>query len=295
MRVHTKTAGVMAVLGASVMWALEPVVAKLSYENADFLQTSTVRAIFVMLTALAYVLLTKRNTLRVQRVCIPYLAYLAVVGTLFADVLYFYALTKIPVVNAVLLGHMQPLFIILIAFFVLKEETLSRFDYLGIACMMGAGFLVTTRTAGNLAAFRFGTLGDAMVLIATISWATTAIVAKKYLGTVHAGALTFYRFLFASLALVAYACATQSLSIANPYQVLVGVIVGVGTILYYEGLRRIKAAQVSALELSTPFFAALLGFFILHEFITLMQAAGIALLFAGIYLLSKKEETIIKL
>lgn len=295
MRVHTKTAGVMAVLGASIMWALEPVVAKLSYENADFLQTSTIRAIFVTLTAFVYVLFTRRNALFIQKKSIPPLVYLAVVGTLFADVLYFYALTEIPVVNAVLLGHMQPVFIILIAFFVLKEETLSRFDYLGVLCMMGAGFLVTTRTAGNLASLQFGTVGDALVLFATVSWATTAIAVKKYLSTMHAGVLTFYRFLFASLAFVAYACATHSFSLSNPYQVLVGVIVGVGTILYYEGLKRIKAAQVSALELATPFFAAVLGFFILGEFITIMQAAGIAMLFVGIYLLSRKEEAIIKL
>jgi len=294
-RVHTKTAGVMAVLGASIMWALEPVVAKLSYENADFLQTSTIRAIFVTLTAFVYVLFTRRNALFIQKKSIPPLVYLAVVGTIFADVLYFYALTEIPVVNAVLLGHMQPVFIILIAFFVLKEETLSRFDYLGVLCMMGAGFLVTTRTAGNLASLQFGTVGDALVLFATVSWATTAIAVKKYLSTMHAGVLTFYRFLFASLAFVAYACATHSFSLSNPYQVLVGVIVGVGTILYYEGLKRIKAAQVSALELATPFFAAVLGFFILGEFITIMQAAGIAMLFVGIYLLSRKEETIIKL
>ncbi|HDN51267.1 MAG TPA: DMT family transporter [Thermoplasmatales archaeon] len=295
MRVHTKTAGVMAVLGASIMWALEPVVAKLSYENADFLQTSTIRAIFVTLTAFVYVLFTRRNALFIQKKSIPPLVYLAVVGTIFADVLYFYALTEIPVVNAVLLGHMQPVFIILIAFFVLKEETLSRFDYLGVLCMMGAGFLVTTRTAGNLASLQFGTVGDALVLFATVSWATTAIAVKKYLSTMHAGVLTFYRFLFASLAFVAYACATHSFSLSNPYQVLVGVIVGVGTILYYEGLKRIKAAQVSALELATPFFAAVLGFFILGEFITIMQAAGIAMLFVGIYLLSRKEEAIIKL
>jgi len=293
--VHTKTAGVMAVLGASIMWALEPVVAKLSYENADFLQTSTIRAIFVTLTAFVYVLFTRRNALFIQKKSIPPLVYLAVVGTIFADVLYFYALTEIPVVNAVLLGHMQPVFIILIAFFVLKEETLSRFDYLGVLCMMGAGFLVTTRTAGNLASLQFGTVGDALVLFATVSWATTAIAVKKYLSTMHAGVLTFYRFLFASLAFVAYACATHSFSLSNPYQVLVGVIVGVGTILYYEGLKRIKAAQVSALELATPFFAAVLGFFILGEFITIMQAAGIAMLFVGIYLLSRKEEAIIKL
>ena len=73
-------------------------------------------------------------------------------------------------------------------------------------------------------------------------------------------------------------------------QILIGVIVGAGTILYYEGLKRIKAAQVSALELSTPFVAALLGFLILEELVTVMQIAGMVLLFVGVCFLSKKEE-----
>jgi len=60
--------------------------------------------------------------------------------------------------------------------------------------------------------------------------------------------------------------------------------------MYYEGLKRIKAAQVSALELSTPFFAALLGFLILKELVTVMQISGIVLLVVGVFLLSRKEE-----
>jgi drug/metabolite transporter (DMT)-like permease len=59
---------------------------------------------------------------------------------------------------------------------------------------------------------------------------------------------------------------------------------------YYESMKRIKAVQVSAMELSTPFFAALLGFLILGEIVTVMQIAGMVLLFVGVFFLSKKEE-----
>jgi drug/metabolite transporter (DMT)-like permease len=55
-------------------------------------------------------------------------------------------------------------------------------------------------------------------------------------------------------------------------------------------MKRIKAAQVSAMELSTPFFAALLGFMILGEVVTVMQISGMVLLFVGVCFLSKKEE-----
>lgn len=288
--VNNKYVGVLAILLASIMWAIEPIFAKLSYQNSDFIQTSAIRAIFAALIALVYVVVTNGANLRVNKQQLPTLVYIAIVGTLFADFMYFFALIQVPVINAVLIGHMQPIFIILIGFLVLKGDKLTKFDYLGISLMILSGLLVTTKTFENLTALKLGIFGDLIVLSATIAWATTAIAMRKYLKDMNAGVVTFYRFLLASIFFAMYLSLTSSISISNIYQILIGVIIGIGTILYYEGLKRIKAAQVSSLELSTPFFAAILGFFVLREFITIMQVIGILLLFVGIYYLSKKEE-----
>ncbi|MBN1280155.1 MAG: DMT family transporter [Candidatus Thermoplasmatota archaeon] len=286
---NIKHLGVLTILAASIMWAVEPIVVKLSYQNSDFLHTSAVRAAVAVLIALVYLLLTKTSPLRVTKQQLSPLLYIALAGTLVADFLYYAALTQVPVVNAVILGHLQTIFIIVLAFFFLKSDTLNRYDYLGIAVLIISAVLVTTKTFDNLVALRFGTIGDLIVLAATISWATCSIVMKRYINTMHAGLITFYRFFFAALIFAAYLGVTASLSIDNLYQILVGVIIGIGTILYYEGLKRLKAAQVSALELSTPFFAAILGFFILNETLTLLQISGILLLFLGVYFISKKE------
>ena len=201
----------------------------------------------------------------------------------------FFTLTKISVLNAVLIGHMQPVFIILIGFFLLKEDKLTKFDYAGIFIMIIAAVLVTTNTLENLFMIKLGTAGDIYVLLATVAWATTAIVMRKYLRELNAGVITFYRFSIASVIFVVYLSLKSSLVLSSIYQILVGIIVGAGTILYYEGLKRIKAAQVSALELSTPFFAAIFGFLILEELVTVMQIALMVLLFVGVCFLSKKE------
>jgi drug/metabolite transporter (DMT)-like permease len=285
-----KKTGVLAILGASAMWSLEPIFAKLAYANSDFIQTSAVRAILVTLVAILYVLLKGRRTLKITSSQFSQLVYLALAGTIFGDLLYFYALTKIPVLNAVLIGHMQPIFIVLIGFFLLKEDKLTKFDYIGIGTMIVAGVLVTTKTMENLFSARLGTTGDVYVLLATVAWATTTIVMRKYLRELDAGVVTFYRYVVASAVFIGYLSLRSPLLLSNVYQILVGVVVGAGTILYYEGLKRVKAAQVGALELSTPFFATLLGFLILGERVTAMQIAGLVLLLAGICLLSRKEE-----
>lgn len=284
-----KLLGTIAILVASIMWAIEPIFAKLSYRNADFINTFAARTIFAFIFIALYVLVFKTKHIIVKRKYIPKLIYLSLAATLFADLMYIYALTKVPVINAVLIGHMQPVFIVLFGYFVLKNDIITKFDYLGILFMILAGIMVTTKTFGNLVGLRFGTIGDIFVLCATVAWASTAIIARKYLTPLDAGVIAFYRFLFAGFIFMNYIMIFHNININSIYQVLLGFVIGVGTILYYEGIRLIKAAQVSALELATPFFATLLGYFILKETITIMQFTGILLLLAGIYFLGQKE------
>jgi len=287
--VNNKHIGVASILLASIMWSIEPVLAKLSYQNSDFIQTSAIRAIFAALTALIYVGITNKANLKINKKQIPTILYIAVIGTLFADFMYFFALTQVPVINAVIIGHLQPIFIILIGFLALKTDKLTKYDFIGISFMIFSGILVTTKTLDNLSMFKLGTTGDLLVLSAAIAWATTAVAMRKYLRNVNAGIITFYRFLFASIFFIVYLILTSTIGISNIYQIIIGIAIGIGTILYYEGLKRIKAAQVSGLELSTPFFATILAFFVLLESVTIMQIIGIFLLFVGIYFLSKKE------
>jgi drug/metabolite transporter (DMT)-like permease len=210
-------------------------------------------------------------------------------GTLFADLTYFFALQTVPVVNAVLIGHLQPVFVMFMGFVWLKGDVLSARDYVGIVCMMLSALLVTAQTPANLLDLHLGTWGDLLVLAATVAWASAAVVMRRFLRDVHAGTVTFYRFFGASLVFLIYAGLFSGFPIVNVYQIVVGVVVGLGTILYYEGLKRVKAVQVAALELATPFFAAVLGFTVLQEVVTVMQAGGMGLLIGGILMLARRE------
>jgi drug/metabolite transporter (DMT)-like permease len=286
----SKRIGMLAVIAASIMWALEPIFGKLAYAaGSDFLQTSAVRAFVVATVAAIYVILMKKPGFRLAGKQVPKVVYIGIIGTVVADALYFFSLAKLSVVNVVMIGHLQPVFIIIIGFFILREDRITKSDYLGVSILMAAGLLVTTKTFENLSMLRFGTVEDIFVLVATVCWASTAIAARKYLRSLDAGVLTFYRYLTASAVFAAYFMVTSPSFAPNVYQVLVGLVVCTGTILYYEGLKRVKAAQVSALELSTPFFAALLGFFVLGEAVTTLQVLGIAMLAIGVYFLAKKE------
>jgi len=76
--VNNKHIGVASILLASIMWSIEPVLAKLSYQNSDFIQTSAIRAIFAALTALIYVGITNKANLKINKKQIPTILYIAV-------------------------------------------------------------------------------------------------------------------------------------------------------------------------------------------------------------------------
>jgi drug/metabolite transporter (DMT)-like permease len=216
--------------------------------------------------------------------------YIALVATLFADFMYVYSLSQVPVVNAVIIGHLQPIFIVIFGIFILKSDKLTYFDYIGIIFMILSGILVATRNLENLMSLRLGTIGDLFVLSATIAWATTAIATRKYVRHLNTGVLSFYRFSIAAVVLSIFLIMNNRFFVANYYQVAVGIIIGIGTILYYESLKRIKAAQTSALELSTPVFATILAYFMLSETPTNMQFIGVALLLLGLFFISRREK-----
>lgn len=286
-----KTVGLIAILLASIMWAIEPIFVKLSYETSDFIQTNAIRAIFALLIAFIYILIKRKpKEMKISKKEVAPMIYIALVATLFADFMYVFSLSHVSVVNAVIIGHMQPVFIVLFGIFILKSDKLTYFDYIGISIMILSGIFVTTGTLENLMNFNFGTIGDLFVLSAAIAWATTAIVTRKYVKHLNTGVLAFYRFSIAAVVLSIFLIVNNRFFIANYYQVAVGIIIGLGTILYYESLTRIKAAQTSALELSTPVFAAVLAYFILSEVPTIMQFVGVGLLLLGLYFISRREE-----
>ena len=284
-----KKVGVIAILAASLMWALEPIFAKLASTNFNAIQISTLRALIIASLAIIFILITgKGKSLKLDKTQFSVTVYIALIATVFSDLLYFYAITKIPVMNAVLIGHMQPIFMAMIAFFILKSDKLSRADLLGIFLIIFAGILVSVQTFDNLFSFNFGSAGNLIALCATIGWSTTGLAARKYLGKVNTTAIIFYRFIIAGIVFSTYLILTSSLKFFNFYILILGLVSAIGTLFFYEGIKRIKVTQVSAFELFSTFFAAVLGFFILGEAVTLLQAGGIIFLFVGVYFISKK-------
>lgn len=279
--------GALFGVSAGAIWAVEAVLGKVLFHSSTFLQVAATEAFFATVTAFTYTLL-RRVPLNVKRTHIPRLLVIGLVGTVLAPVMYFFGLSQTYAVNATLIAHLQPLFVSFFAFRFLQEK-LTRRDYLAGFLMIFAAFLITSRTLENLASFALGNVGDLTVLVATVSWAIVAVPGKQLTEDASSVVIVSYRFLIASFVFLPMLLGLNQFVVHSPYQVLLGVLVGLGYIFYYEGLKRMEASHVALTELSAPFFTAVIAWYILGEAVTPLQMGGAILLLAGLYLLTHER------
>jgi drug/metabolite transporter (DMT)-like permease len=200
--------------------------------------------------------------------------------------MFFYGLSQTFAVNATLIAHLQPLFVSVFGAYFLNER-LDQDDYVGGALILLSALLITSRTLPDLLSLRIGNFGDLMVSVATLSWAIVTVPGKKLTRETSSSVITGLRFLISATIFISALFVLNELVLRSVYQILIGVLVGLGSIFYYESLKRIKANRVALVELSSPFVAAILAWYILGEIVTVMQILGAMILVTGFYMLTR--------
>ena len=282
-----KTLGVLFGVAAGGMWAIETILGKLMLSSLSFLQVTASEAFFAAVTAFAFILLRRENV-RIKNASFRDIVSVGLMGTVLAPLVYFYGLTQTLAVNAALIAHLQPLFVSILGSFFLRER-IRKNDILGGVLVGSSVIMITGRTIENIVNLKLGNIGDVVVLLATLLWAFTAIPGKRLTRYESSVLIVGYRFLVASFIFLPVLFLLNQLAIKSIFQVLLGITVGLGYVFYYEGLKRIKASQVAITELSSPFFVAVLAWFLLGEHTTMIQIIGAFLLTIGLATLTMEK------
>ncbi len=283
-----KHQGIAIMLVASVIWASMVVLAKALLSSYNYLQLTAAEAVFGFLAVFSIFLF--REGFKIPRLAgikgkdVKRFLLVALMGAIIAPLLFFFGLSMTYAVNAALIAHMQPLFIAFMGAYFLRER-ITRADIAGGLLLTFSVVIISSRTIENLTSLRIGNLGDLAVLISTIFWACTAIVGKLLSRSFTSAEIVSVRMLLASLFFIPLLAFTGQLAF-SPLLALLGIVTGCGYILYYEGLKRMKTAEVGMVELSTPFFAAIIALAFIGEAVTELQIAGGLLMAAGIYVMA---------
>lgn len=198
----------------------------------------------------------------------------------------------------VLLQKLQPVFVIVLAWLLLKEK-LKRGFLLWAGIALTAGYFLTfglnmpTYDPGDKTA-----LAALYSLMAALSFGSSTVFSKKILGTLDFRSGTFFRYGITSLIMLAIVIASGKLGVVatidrTQWMIfgIIGLTTGSGAIfLYYFGLVRVRAMLATICELCFPISAILLDYFINHRMLTPVQWLSAAIMIAAILKLSLQKE-----
>jgi len=188
-----------------------------------------------------------------------------------------------------------PLWVCLIAILFLKERMSKRKI---VSLFMGMiGVLFTIQFLPSLSFAGINLVGVMLMLLAAIAWATCLILGQTLLKKYHLFTILFYNFLFC---LVVFSLLQNpiitfnqiTLSVSTMFYIAIMGIVStfLSYLFLYYAVGRIRASNMSIINLSQPLISALIAFLVLSQIINWTQAIGMGLILISVYLLPKKDE-----
>jgi len=296
----TTTLGVFLVCVAATMWGFDGVVLTPRLWNLD------VSFVVFILHALPFLLMN----------VILYREYKTFKILEKSDLFYFFlialfggALGTIAIVKALflvefkhltvvtLLQKLQPVFAIILARMLLKERLQSRFLLWALIALIGGYFL--TFELQTPALVNNGNMLPAAIyaLIAAFSFGSATVFGKRVLNKVSFTTALFYRYGLTTLIMFFVVLMNGKMSqfaVATPanwlFFVVIGLTTGSGAILmYYYGLRYIRANVATVCELCFPISSVIFDYLVNKNVLSPVQWAGSLVMLVAIYKISTNQ------
>ncbi len=198
----------------------------------------------------------------------------------------------------VLLQKTQPIFVILLAAILLKEQIRSRFLVWAAVAIAASYFLTFGFKLPNLQTGTDTIQAIGWALVAAASFGCATVLGRRFLLKYSFTTATFYRFGITSILMLIYLVFTGNLnhfSNITPTNWLIFLIIafttGSGAIfLYYFGLNRIRASVATICELCFPASAILFDYLINKSVLAPVQLlAAVVLIFAIVRLSLQRQ------
>ncbi|MFZ4463120.1 MAG: DMT family transporter [Bacteroidales bacterium] len=202
--------------------------------------------------------------------------------------------------SVILLQKLQPVFAILLATTFLKEKIRPNFIYWAALAVAGGYFLTFGWALPDMKTDQKTVYASLLALLATFSFSSSTVLSKKILGTYNFKTSTFFRYGFTSFIMLIFMTIagdfTQFKLTTNDNWLFIGIIgltTGSGAILlYYYGLKKVKASLATICELMFPISAVFFDYLINKSLLSPVQwLAAIVMVFAILKLsLGKKND-----
>ncbi|OIK15878.1 transporter [Bacillus sp. MUM 116] len=189
--------------------------------------------------------------------------------------------------NAALSYYFAPVFVLILSPFALKEKlSTKKIICIGVA-MLGMLFIVGN---GGLSTSGLDDLiGIGYGLMAAVFYASLMLF-NKFIKNMDGLETTFIQLGTATLLLVPYVFFTKGFGILDvssssiPFILILGMVhTGIGFLLFFSGMQKLKGQSIAALSYVDPITSLLISAIILQEQMTFVQMLGGALLLGSTF------------
>ncbi|MBI3413165.1 MAG: EamA family transporter [Candidatus Aenigmarchaeota archaeon] len=210
----------------------------------------------------------------------------------FGTFLLLYGMSMTTSINSLVILRLEPAFVILFGYALLRETLKQKEILFVIATIIGA---VLISTSGNLS-FGPAQIGDLLVFSSLLFLGYSYIPSRRIMKKTDPLVLTAYSNLFGGIVLLLLSAIVLD-NLIMPVNALVltmGSIITfyvVGLSLWFAALKNTEAWKVAALLSITPIAGGMLSFFWLGESLNLIQLAGAAIILYASYRLSSERKS----
>lgn len=207
----------------------------------------------------------------------------------------FFALTQLPLPEAVAIGYAMPLLIVVFSAIFLKERVgIYRWSAVLVG-MIGVAVIISPRLtifSGGLSNPSTASLGVAASLISACFGATAQLLVRKLVRTERSATIVLY---FSVTATAISLCTIPFGWVwPNPTQAAmligVGILGGIGQTIMTESYRYAPMSVIAPFEYTSLIFSILIGFFIFNEVPTVAMIAGSLIVVAsGIFIIFREH------
>jgi drug/metabolite transporter, DME family len=202
--------------------------------------------------------------------------------------LYFQALFQTSVSNAVFLLYTAPIFSVVFARLLFKEE-IEAGTLMGVAVTL-AGIVCVL----NPSTFSFSsreTTGDLIALAAGFFYSVMAMTAKPLMKRASGYYAAFWQYAVISAIFLSFARFDSVNAVATnwPELLVIGVFcTGIAFILFMDGIGKVKAQKIFVVTALEPLMGTLLALAVLKEVPSPIAVLGAALILYGVYWTTRK-------
>ena len=188
--------------------------------------------------------------------------------------------------NATLSYYFAPVFVTILAPFILKEKlTLSKFlcvlmALVGMFCIVGVDGI---NGGSDLIGIAYGLLAAGFY--------ASVILMNKFLKEIDSIEITVIQLISATITLLPYVLYVEGLgilsvsSVSIPYILILGIVhTGIAYLLYFSSLQGLKGQTIAVLSYIDPVFAIIISAVILKEQLGVLQIIGGALILGSSFL-----------